>query len=93
MNSLMNIDGLIWDPAVLEKLERKHHVTGEEVESVFFAGHSLHMWKVGNVYHALGRSDEGRYLCIIFLYMGGGKARPISARDMVEAERRMYRGR
>lgn len=43
-----------------------------------------------NVYRALGRTDAGRYLVVFFVYKRGGKALPISARDMDAKERRRY---
>ena len=85
----MIIDDLVWDPAVLDKLERKHHVTGAEVESVFFDGRP-HIRRFGAVYQAFGRTSEGRYLFVVFIRVGGGKIRPITARDMEPMERRRY---
>jgi hypothetical protein len=32
----MYIDGFIWLPDIVEKLLARHHVTEDEVESVFF---------------------------------------------------------
>ena len=32
----MNIDDFIWLPAIVDKLESKHHVMPDEVEEVFF---------------------------------------------------------
>ena len=43
-----------------------------------------------NFYRALGQTDGGRYLEVFFVYKGGGKALPISARDMDKKERRLY---
>ncbi len=42
------------------------------------------------MYWALGQTDAGRYLTLFFIYKRGGKAMPISARDMNAKERRRY---
>ncbi len=43
-----------------------------------------------NVYRTLGQTDAGRYLAVFFVDKHGGKALPISARDMTAKERRRY---
>jgi len=43
-----------------------------------------------SVYWALGQTDSGRYLTIFFIHKRGGKALPISARDMNAEERKRY---
>ena len=79
----------------VEKLERKHQVFTEEVEEVFNNAPRYDFVTKGDVvgedvYWALGQTDAGRYLTIFFIYKYGGKAMPISARDMNSKERRRY---
>ena len=45
----------------------------------------------GGVYQAWGRTDSGRYLLVIFRYMGHNRAWPITAREMDENEKRHFR--
>lgn len=78
----MKIHGIIWLRNVVDKLAWKHNVTTDEVESVF--NHSPHYRfiengdiKGENLYAALGRTEEGRYLIV-------------SARDMTRKERKIY---
>ncbi len=39
---------------------------------------------------ALGRSDSGRYLAVLFIYKKTKEALILSARDMARKERRSY---
>jgi uncharacterized DUF497 family protein len=43
-----------------------------------------------NVYAAMGQTDDGRYLIVLFVYKNDKRALIISARDMTKAERRLY---
>lgn len=40
----------------------------------------------GKVYHAYGQSVGGRYLLVVFLYLGRGQAQVVTARDMTQKE-------
>lgn len=91
----MKIVECLWKEQFVEKLERKHHVSTDEVEVVFRSAPRFDFVAKGqvageDVYWALGQTDAGRYLTIFFIYKRGGKAMPISARDMNAKERRRY---
>jgi hypothetical protein len=91
----MKIVECLWKEQFIEKLERKHRVSVDEVEEVFRNAPRFDFVAKGhvageNVYWALGQTDAGRYLTIFFIYKHGGKALPISARDMNAKERRRY---
>ena len=91
----MKIVKFLWKDQFIEKLERKHAVSTNEVEEIFDnAPHFDFVAKghvVGeNVYWALGQTDAGRYLTVFFIYKAGGTAMPISARDMNRQERKRY---
>lgn len=43
-----------------------------------------------DVYLALGQTDAGRYLAIIFIYKPSAQALILSARDMANKERKLY---
>ena len=91
----MKIVEFLWKEQFVEKLERKHQVFTEEVEEVFRNAPRFNFIVKGqvageNVYRALGQTDDGRYLAVFFIYKRGGKALPISARDMDAKERRRY---
>ncbi len=43
-----------------------------------------------NVYMALGQTDGGRYLTVLFIYKQSREALILSARKMADKERRIY---
>ena len=91
----MKIRRLIWLEEIVEKLERKHQVSVEEVTQVFLHRPRFLLKERGRVegehlYNALGRTDGGRYLSVFFIYKKDGNALIITARDMTEKERRFY---
>lgn len=92
----MRIDDFIWLDQFEEKLEVKHNVFPEEAEEVFRSRPRFK--KIGkgkvrgeNLYRALGQTESGRYLAVIFIYKPTvRKALVISARDMDKKERKSY---
>jgi uncharacterized DUF497 family protein len=69
----MTIRGIIWLRAIVEKLAAKHDVQTHEVEEAFRNRPKICFVEKGkrrgeNVYLALGRTDAGRYVAILFIY-------------------------
>ena len=92
----MKIKSIVWLPEIIEKLEVKHGVIVEEVEEVFELGPIFRRGPRGkrrgeNLYKAYGQTEIGRYLFIVFIYKLNRKALILSARDMTDKERRLYR--
>jgi hypothetical protein len=95
MIDLARIAAFDWDAGNARKND-KHGVSMAESEQVFFnaplllladAKHSQQEAR----HHALGRTDEGRFLHIAFtLRATGTLIRVISARDMHRKERAIY---
>jgi hypothetical protein len=88
--------GFDWDDGNSRKSERKHVVSQPEAEQVFFnqpllvLEDSKHSQKESR-YHALGTTDDKRFLHITFtLRVSGTLIRIISARDMHRKERKVY---
>ena len=91
----MKIEGIIWLRDIVDKLVRKHHVETYEVEEVFENNPKIRFVEKGerqgeDVYLALGQSDEGRYLSVLFIYKQTQEALILSARDMATKERKHY---
>ncbi len=91
----MNIEGVIWLRDIVDKLARKHHVETHEIEEVFESNPTIRFVEKGerqdeDVYLALGQSDEGRYLSVLFIYKQTREALILSARDMATKERKYY---
>jgi uncharacterized DUF497 family protein len=87
----MRIDDLEWTDDRIEHIER-HDITPEEVEEVFGSAPFFKRGR-GGVYEQWGQTDAGRYLLVIFRYLGHNRAWPITARDMDENEKRFFRGK
>jgi len=91
----MKIDGIIWLREIADKLELKHNVTMEEVEETLNNNPEFRFLEKGkrkgeDVYMALGRTDAGRYLSILFIYKKTKEVLILSARDMAKKERKQY---
>lgn len=91
----MRIEEIIWLDRIIEKLAIKHRVSPLEVEQVFGNKPKFRFVEKGerkeeNVYLALGQTDSGRYLTVLFIYKTSAQALILSARDMAKKERKMY---
>ncbi|MCX7013711.1 MAG: BrnT family toxin [Candidatus Sumerlaeota bacterium] len=92
----MKITGILWLRDIVDKLAWKHNVsTGEVDEALGSSGVRFRLLEKGdvqgeNLYAAMGRTDAGRYLVILFVHKASGEALVISARDMTRKERRTY---
>ncbi len=94
----MKIKGLIWIDEIIDKLDRKHHVSQKEVLEILTNRPHFRFIEKGhrpgeNVYAALGQTKNGRYLIVFFIYKKRGRALILSARDMTSTERKRYEER
>lgn len=95
---MVKIKAIIWLPDIIEKLEVKHGVIVEEVEEVFELDPVFRRGPRGkrageDLYQAYGQTEAGRYLFIVFVYKLNRRALILSARDMTDKERQLYRKR
>ncbi len=79
-----------WLPELEEKILVKHGVTRGEVEECFFERRYRVRRVEDNKYQLFSRSQDGRYLFVIFAWKGRNILL-ISARDMTQKERTAYR--
>jgi len=91
----MNIEEIIWLRHIVDKLAIKHRVETHEVEEIFNGRPKFRYIQKGrrrgeDVYLALGRTEAGRYLSVLFIYKQTKQALILSARDMARKERRQY---
>ena len=93
---LARVTGFEWDAGNARKSEDKHGVSQAEAEQAFFNDPLLVAEDVTHSqmeprFHALGRTDVGRALHVVFtLRNDGTNVRVISARDMHRKERARY---
>ena len=91
----MLITDIVWLTQFVEKIERKHGVSIDEVEETLRSrmwGRRIERGDVAgeHLYRAIGQTDAGRYLAVFFIYKGRGRALIISARDASERELKSY---
>jgi uncharacterized DUF497 family protein len=92
---MKRIDNIIWLDAIVDKLASKHQVELYEVEETLLNRPKFRFVEAGeregeDVYMALGQTDGGRYLTVLFIHKQSGDALILSARDMAPKERRLY---
>jgi uncharacterized DUF497 family protein len=68
----------------------RHQFSPEEVEEVFSDGYKVRRTRQGR-YIALGETLDGRLTFVVFRRLSKGVIRVITARDMENGERRMFR--
>lgn len=89
---MVEIKKLVWTQKIVDKIARKHRLRSYEVEEVFFESEApLHIRRSGRLYYAYGRSTTGRYLFVVLFPVGQGRAQVVTARDMTQQERRLYK--
>jgi uncharacterized DUF497 family protein len=91
----MKIEGIIWLNQIVDKLAFKHQVETFEVEESLDGKPKFRFVEKGDrknedVYMALGQTEAGRYLTILFIYKQTKEALILSARKMANKERKMY---
>ncbi len=94
----MKLRGIIWLEEIVEKIERKHQVTQDEVREILKGRSHFRFIERGHrrgesVYAAMGQTKSGRYLIVFFVRKTTQEALIISARDMTTSERKRYEKR
>ena len=86
------IEGFIWPGWLLNKITVQHGVELDEVEAVFFNAPAIVRKASTGKYLLYGQSDNGRYLLLVFVWVGR-QVKIFAARDMTQRERRYLRGK
>ena len=85
----MVISGFQWDGDNVSHILR-HEFSPEEVEEVFAENYKVRRTR-DRLYVALGTTLDGRLAYVVFRRLGRGLIRVVTARDMEEKERRLFR--
>ena len=85
----MVVSGFEWDDDNVLHIAR-HEFTPDEVEEVFAGAHKVRRGR-RKLYIALGETLDGRLAFVVFRRLSRGLVRVVTARDMEDAERRMFR--
>ena len=91
----MLITDIIWKERIVKKIIEKHSVSVVDAEEVLLSSPVVRKISRGrvhgeDVYAALAKINNGRYLIVFFINKKRGFALPISARNMNRAERKYY---
>ena len=91
----MLITDIIWKERIVKKIIEKHAVSVVEAEEVLISSPVVRKMARGrvrgeDVYAALAKISNGRYLIVFFINKKRGRALPISARNMNRAEKKYY---
>lgn len=88
----MEISGFQWDEDNVAPIAR-HHVYPDEVEELAFDDEPWIKKGSGGTRYMLGYTISGRYLFVVYALKEKGIARVVTAMDMDEKSRRLYRKR
>jgi uncharacterized DUF497 family protein len=87
----VRIEALEISDTVLEKIESKHGVTFEECEEAVQSGERHVRRGRDGLYKTFSRTAAGRYVLVVLAAREAGLFAIVTARDMSETERRLYR--
>ncbi|GEM_PF-215149 len=85
INFLIRIKEFRWDEVNERHILWRHDVTRSEAEEAFIGDPYFRIGRDGTRY-VYGQTSSGRYLFIVYLYLGRGVARIITARDMTNVK-------
>lgn len=91
----MIIKEIIWFDDIIDKINKKHSVTQNEVRELLFSNPHFRFVEKGhraeeNVYAAMGKTDRGKYMIVFFVYKKDKRALILTARKMTKKEKRFY---
>jgi len=94
----VEIRDIIWLEGIVEKVEPRHAVETWEVEEILLGSPEFRRGGEGrrhgeDLYYALGQTETGRHLFIVFVRKHGDRALVLTARDMSEREKKGFRRR
>jgi hypothetical protein len=88
---MRRIEALEIDDHVLDKIEFKHGVPLREVEEACYSRRRHVRRGREGLYKVFSQTDAGRYVLVVLAELGGGIWKVVTAREMNEKERRLYR--
>ena len=87
---MLRIESLEIDDHILEKIESKHGISFTEVEEACLS-EKRHVRKGREeLYKVFSQTVAGRYILVVLVNLGRGNWNIVTAREMVDSERRLY---
>ncbi|MCL5986286.1 MAG: hypothetical protein M1371_06940 [Actinobacteria bacterium] len=88
---MLYIESLEIDDHILDKIEGKHKITFNEVEEACLSD-KRHMRKSKEgLYKLFSQTTAGRYILVVLVNLGDGSWKIVTARDMIDSERQLYK--
>ena len=87
----MRIEALDIDEEILEKIASKHGIQLYEAEEACFSIERHVRREREGLYKVFGRTEAGRYVLVVLADRGSGRFMIVTAREMRQNERRLYR--
>jgi uncharacterized DUF497 family protein len=88
---LLYIESLEIDDHILDKIESKHSIIFSEVEEACLSD-KRHVRKgEEGLYKLFSQTDAGRYILVVLINLGNGSWKIVTAREMTDSERQLYR--
>lgn len=88
---MLRIEALEIADDVLDKIESRHGVPFHEAEEACYSQHRHVRRAREGLYKVFSRTGAGRYLLVVLVDLSGGVWRVVTAREMTDQERHLYR--
>jgi uncharacterized DUF497 family protein len=87
----LRIEAFEIDDHILDKIESRHGVALEEVEDACLSSRRHVRKDRHGLYKVFSQTEAGRYLLVVLADTGDGVWRIVTAREMAQRERRLFR--
>jgi uncharacterized DUF497 family protein len=88
---MLRIEALEIDDHILDKIEDEHGVSFYEAEEACLNS-KRHVRKTREgLYKVFSQAESGRYLLVVLVNLGRGTWKIVTARDMTDTEKRLYK--
>jgi uncharacterized DUF497 family protein len=88
---ILYIESLEIDDHILDKIEAKHGVSFEEVEEACFSEERHVRRSREGLYKFFSQTASGRYLLVVLVNLESGRWKIVTAREMTDKERKLYK--
>jgi len=88
---LLRIEALEIDDHILNKLESRHGVPFRELEEACYSSQRHVRRGRQGLYKIFSQTEAGRHLLVVLADLGGCVWKVVTAREMTDQERRLYR--
>ena len=88
---MLYIESLEIDDHVLDKIESKHGIAFSEAEEACLSDKRQVRKGKDGLYKVFSQTAAGRYILVVLVNLGGGNWRLVTAREMTDSERQLYK--